>query len=118
MAKHKIAFSEAKQDKGLRLRQDYLSTIMQSCPESVSEMIYDPRHLLTINYAKKLFNENSLSKDGVESIINHSYSHEATASVIFPHSLLGAGKQHPIFVFKAAFNGVDSEASILNMQMT
>ena len=116
MAKSEITFFAAKQDKyNTSLRQAYLDTIMPSCSESVPGIIYDPHHLLTIDYVKKLFNEKSLTKEDVESIINYSYDSDASASVIFPHQLLGTGKKHPIFVFSAAFNGFDSEASILNL---
>ncbi len=116
MAKLQITFSEAKRGRNeTGLRQAYLNTIMQSCPASVSKLIYDPSGLLTVEHTKKLFDENFLAKEDVESIINHLYNADASASVIFSYPLIGLKKSHPIFVYGRAFAGIDKEASILSL---
>ena len=107
-------FSEAKSYSGLK--QIYLDCVMQSCPESVQGLIYDPGWSNRIAYEDRLIAEGHIDKSEFEKEREKDRPEVKNAYflVIFSPSLLGLGRRHPIFVSDKGFDKMKSEAHFLS----
>lgn len=109
MAK-KITYLEAKEND--KLKQAYLDSIMQHCPESVQALVYDPDWSNRNSYLDLLIAEGYVFINKTETLKGH--LNEAYFIVLFPHLLIGKGRKSPIFVSNKGFEKTKTEAHFLN----
>lgn len=104
-----VSYREAKENSSLR--QPYLDALMQSCPNSVSALVYDPdsskvRYHIYDLVLKRYYEE--WDADILLAATKGWY-----AGIICPPSLFARGESHPIFVAEKSFAKF-SESSFLS----
>ena len=99
--------------KNPELRQAYLNTVLKQCPESVSQIIYDPQPMKKAKkYLKQIVKQGYLSpKDARRGKVQLSI---ALMAVVGSESMRGIKKTHPIFVTGEAFYKARDEKQFLN----
>jgi hypothetical protein len=103
-------FQEVRKDE--RLRQPYLDKALALCPESVSEVVYDPEFYGANSYIMQLVEKGIVKKETLDC---EPLNPQTTQFVVIATpSNIGTNEKHPVFVSYAAFKRLRKEKEFLN----